>query len=334
MNVIQRPESKSFTSMMLDYVIDTESTIQFTIKYLGKTILDEIYSPDASFQVRIRKLGKLCALALWGRWIEDDAASKAQDTVAGDFTFLIDGIEDATCYVALSRLQLKSDNKSWDFLSNARKKVTRSGAVEYISGYFTAADKLDVVVYKTDYSQASAFTFFTAPINGIYTIDVSPDKVINASNIVGLSLSSVSKIVLTHGNETYTYLVDQTSYIETHTFRFKNLFDVPETLHTVGEMVLKGANESDEAEMYGINRKFSLKVTDEYTANSGVIFLQTDYRLWHNLMNAQEAQINTDDGWLDIVISKQNFERNFRRNILKAVEFSFKMADPDQNNMI
>jgi hypothetical protein len=68
MNVLQRPREKEFCATMRDYIIDTDVTITFAVKYGGKTILDEEYVPDATIQVRVRKLGKFCELALWGVW--------------------------------------------------------------------------------------------------------------------------------------------------------------------------------------------------------------------------------------------------------------------------
>lgn len=52
------------------------------------------------------------------------------------------------------------------------------------------------------------------------------------------------------------------------------------------------------------------------------------------MLNAQEVEILVDGEWLPIVITKQKFERSFRRSVLKAVEFSFTMANPEQNNLI
>ena len=99
---------------------------------------------------------------------------------------------------------------------------------------------------------------------------------------------------------------------------------MPETMTTVGGMTMKGNDESDTAKMFGVDRKFGVKPKDEYTVSSGVIFLQSDYKLWHNLLNAQEVDI----------VTKQNYERSFNRSILKAIEFTFKMADVEQNNLI
>ena len=109
---------------------------------------------------------------------------------------------------------------------------------------------------------------------------------------------------------------------------------MPETMTTVGSMTMKGNDESDTAKMFGVDRKFGVKPKDEYTVSSGVIFLQSDYKLWHNLLNAQEVDIWYEDSWFPIIVTKQNYERSFNRSILKAIEFTFKMADVEHNNLI
>ena len=52
------------------------------------------------------------------------------------------------------------------------------------------------------------------------------------------------------------------------------------------------------------------------------------------MMNTQEAQIYFDGTWYPIVMSKPNYERELRRGVIKNVEFTFRMADPDHNNII
>ena len=66
---------------MQDYIIDTDVTIRFSVQYGGRTILDEDYVPDGNNQVRIRRLGKFCAMALWGVW--PDGEHTLQTTAAG-----------------------------------------------------------------------------------------------------------------------------------------------------------------------------------------------------------------------------------------------------------
>ena len=86
--------------------------------------------------------------------------------------------------------------------------------------------------------------------------------------------------------------------------------------------------------MWGIERKFVVNPSDEYTVNSGAILLQADYKLWHDFVGAQQVQILVDGTWYDIVITANNFERDFRKNVLKTVEFSFRFADPDNNRVL
>ena len=161
------------------------------------------------------------------------------------------------------------------------------------------------------------------------TLDVSPERI--KGLFPGLNLE---RYVVNCNNCGYEFLIDKTRYLDTWCFRYKNVYDMPETLSAVGGISINGNNEDDTASMFGVDRKFGVTVTDEYTVNSGIIMFQSDYKLWHNLMNAQEADILVDGEWLPILITKQKYERELRRSVLKAVEFTFRMADPEQNNLI
>lgn len=323
MNVIQRPRAREFCATMQDYIIDTDSTITFAVKYGGAKILDEEYVPDANNQVRIRKLGQFCELALWGVWCLDYAP---QSSASGTFTFFINDIEDMQSFVMYSRLQTKKDASSPGVLSEVSSKVTRMGTKEYVSGYPLNGGYDITVVFEDDTQEKKSFSVSdTVP----FTVDVSPDIVFPK-----FSRSDIVRYTVEVLGGSMSFLVDSTRYVDVWCFRFKNVYDMPETLTATGELKLAGNNESDAAAMYGVQRKFGVKVTDEYTANSGSVMLQSDYKLWHNLLNAQEVEILADGEWLPIVITKQKFERSFRRSVLKAVEFNFTMADPEQNNLI
>ena len=93
MNVIQRPRSREFCGTMQDYIIDTDETITFAIEYGGHRILDEEYVPDGHNQVRIRRLGHFCELALWGVWCAGEYCW--QTDAAGTFSFYINEVKDA-----------------------------------------------------------------------------------------------------------------------------------------------------------------------------------------------------------------------------------------------
>lgn len=329
MNVLQRPREKEFCATMRDYIIDTDVTITFAVKYGGKTILDEEYVPDANNQVRVRKLGKFCELALWGVWCAGETSW--QTDAAGTFTFLINGVQDGQSFVMFSRMQTKKDADAPGWLSEVNRKVTRDGCKEYVSMVMGRGAQVTVTGYASDGSNVDALLLridsgdTVAPM----TLDVSPER------IKGLFPDlNLERYVVNCNNNGYEFLIDKTRYLDIWCFRYKNVYDMPETLSAVGGISINGKNEDDTASMFGVDRKFAVKVADEYTANSGIIMLQSDYKLWHNLMNAQEADILVDGEWLPILITKQKYERELRRSVLKAVEFTFRMADPEQNNLI
>lgn len=332
MNVVQRPNAREFCGTMRDYIIDTDSSIIFSVRYGGRIILEEEYVPDADYKVRTRGLGKFCELALWGVWCAGE--NTTQTDAAGDFTFLINGVEDMTCFVMFSRLATKKDAAAPGCLSEVTQKVTYPATKEYVSGFpIMEADRkgIKVTAYWDDNTEETKFVTITSEgdDSAVYTFDASPDRI---STLFDKPDIAQYKVLVSNGSILFT--VNRTRYMDMWCFRFKNVYDMPETLTVTGGLKMAGSNESDTAVMYGVDRNFAVKVTDEYTANSGCIFLQSDYKLWHNLLNTQEASIFVNNEWIPIVITKQKFDREFRRSILKTVEFSFRMANPEQNNLI
>lgn len=326
MNVIQRPKSREFCATMQDYIIDTDSTITFSIQYGGKKILDEEYVPDAQNQVRIRRLGKFCELALWGTWCEGETCWQA--SASGTFSFFINEVKDTDTLVIYSCLQTRKSADSPGVLSEVLQKVTRPGVPEYVSG-FLASDSYTVSGTQSDGTEKSKDVSPGGSQDQICTVGVDYAR---ACSLLGVDSLQSYRVDLNGGG--MEFLVDTTPYSELWVFRFKNTYDMPETLCCTGGLTVSGSSEDDTASMYGVERKFGLKVTDEYTANSGIIHLRSEYKLWHNLLNAREVEIRSESGWLPIIITKQKLERDFRRSVLTTVEFSFRMADPTQNNLI
>lgn len=324
MIVLQRPGEVEFALTMPDYIIDTDVSINFSVQYKGQTILSEDYVPDANFQVRIRKLGKFCLNALWGKWA--DGNSFTQDTVSGVFGFLINGSKDTETFVVFSRIQTNTRA----LLSLINEKITRPWAPEWVSFLMKEGDEL-ILAYTEDMIQWNTRTLYTHSGSlAVITLDVEFRYI---SSLIG-DTTFLQYEIRHSGGEKMSFLIDRTSYLDSISFRFKNSFDVPETVMTVGILTLKGGDESETGTLFGVKRKFAVKPGDEYTANSGVIFQQSDYRLWRDFLNALEVEIQIGENWFPIVITKQNYEREFRRNRLKAVEFNFQMADPDQNGLI
>lgn len=125
MNVMQRPGTVELAADMPEYIIDTDSTISFEVQFSGSKILSEEYVPDAAYQVRIRKLGRFCAKALWGIWPEGNTTY--QQHLSGTFSFLINGEKDADTYVLFSRFTTKKRlNLREYYLSSARRLLARA----------------------------------------------------------------------------------------------------------------------------------------------------------------------------------------------------------------
>lgn len=323
MIVTQRPGAIEFASNMPDYIIDSDSTISFEVKFNSQTILSEEYSPDVGFKIQIRKLGLFCRKALWGTWPGSGSVS-SMSYVAGTFSFYINGAKDTDTYVLFSRVRSKVAVGDQVLLSSFNEKVIRRGVPDYTSFFLKQGQSVTVQVYASDGVQSK--TIYTENTSdGVSTLDTSVDTIQKLFPGVSFNSYSVGSM---------KFYIDATSYAEKYIFRFKNVFDCTEIVCATGFMKMKGEDNSETAYMYGIERKFVINRNDVYTVNSGVVFLQSDYRLWHDFLNCQEASILVDGTWYDIVITQQNYERDYRKNILKAVEFSFRLADPENSGVI
>ena len=322
MTIIQQPKTDEVAMNMTDFIIDTDSTIRFEVKYGGKSILSEDYVPDANWQVRTHKLGKFLSQALWGIWPSGTVTD--QNHVKGTFDFYIDGGLKCSSDVLFSCRFLKGVSNPV-FLTQGSMKVTRPDAKEWLT--VNAPDT--VVMVMASAGNGSAETASLGTVTEVATFDVSFARVTTL-----LGFAPVSQYVVTAGSRSMTYVVDHNHYAEVFQFRYRNVYDVPEVVTCVGDVKLKGAEKASSGYLHGVERKFDVRANDEYTANSGVIFLGSEYKFWHDFLNTREAEVYVDGEWYPIIVSKQNYEREFRKDRLKAVEFSFRFADPDQNGIL
>ena len=322
MTIIQQPAPQEVAMNMTDFIIDTDSTINFSVKYGGKTILSEDYVPDANWQVRTHKLGKFLAQALWGLWPSSNVFD--QTHLKGSFDFYIDDVLQCSSEVLFSCRYLKGMTNPV-FLTNGNIKITRPGVTEWLT---VNASGVNVTVIGVD-EFGGSLTVPMGTVSDVTTFNVSIDRVTPLLGFV-----PVGEYIIKAGTAEFCYVVDYNHYAEVFQFRYRNVYDVPETLSCVGDVKLKGAEKASSGYLYGVERKFDVRANDEYTANSSVIFLGSEYKFWHDFLNTREAEINIDGEWYPIIVSKQNYEREFRKDRLKAVEFSFRFADPDQNGLL
>lgn len=322
MTIIQQPKSNEVAMNMTDFIIDTDSTINFSVKFGGKVILKEDYVPDANWQVRTHKLGKFLAQALWGIWPSGSLTD--QNHLKGTFEFFVDDVLKCSSEVLFSCRYLKGVSNP-TFLAHGNMKLTRPGVMEWL----TVNDAgVNVTVTATSVSGETKSATL-GKVADVTTFNTSYDRV---STLLGFSPEGQYEIKA--GSSVFTYVVDHNHYAEIFQFRYRNAFDAPEVVTCVGDVKLKGAEKASTGYLYGVERKFDVRANDEFTANSGVIFLGSEYKFWHDFLNTREAELYIDGEWYPIIVSKQNYEREFRKDRLKAVEFSFRFADPDQNGLL
>ena len=322
MTIIQQPAPQEVAMNMTDFIIDTDSTINFSVKYGGKTILSEDYVPDANWQVRTHKLGKFLAQALWGLWPTSNVFD--QNHLKGSFSFYMNDVLQCTSEVLFSCRYLKGVSNPV-FLSHGNVKITRPGVSEWLTVNAAKAEVSVIAVNESGLLKTASL----GTVSDVTTFDVGLERITAL-----LGFPPKGSYTIKAGQQTFEYIVDHNHYAEVFQFRYRNVYDAPETLSCVGDVKLKGAEKASSGYLYGVERKFDVRANDEYTANSGVIFLGSEYKFWHDFLNTREAEINIDGEWYPIIVSKQNYEREFRKDRLKAVEFSFRFADPDQNGLL
>lgn len=321
MVISQQPGASEVALNLTDFIIDTDATINFSVQHKGSVILSEDYSPDAAWQVRTHKLGKFLAQALWGNFPSGNAYE--QPYVKGDFDFYIDDVLQCSANVLYSARYRPSAAQPV-FLSPYEGKVTRPGVAEYLT-INGAGSAVTVSALNASNQETSASL---GVVGSVTTFNVGHDRV---SALLGFEPDAY---YIHAAGSTFSFWVDRNQYVEVHQFRYKNVFDCPEVVSCTGVLRLKGNEKASTGYMFGVERKFDVNANDEYTCESGVIFLGSEYKYWHDFLNTREAQVLIDGVWYPIIISKQNYEREFRKNQLRSVEFSFRFADPDQNGLL
>ena len=170
MTILQQPSTNEVAMNMTDFIIDTDSTISFSVKYGGQTILSEDYVPDANWQVRTHKLGKFLAQALWGLWPTSD--DYEQDHMKGTFDFYINGGFQCSSDVLFSCRYIKGVSNPV-FLTNGNIKITRPGVAEWLT---VNGDGVDVLVSGVD-EYGGLLTVPMGTVSDVTTFNVSVDRV-------------------------------------------------------------------------------------------------------------------------------------------------------------
>ena len=112
------------------------------------------------------------------------------------------------------------------------------------------------------------------------------------------------------------------------TVRFLNRYDMPECI-TASYMTEKPSAADDVSRMLGQKTRFSVESSTEYTLLSGQLNHEDEYDTWQDLLTSRKAQIFWQNQWLDIIITKGNYNRQRRKMYKGQVELSFQTTNPN-----
>lgn len=334
MTIIQRPDNYSLTSTIKDFVIESSADIGFEVLLDGVTILEEIYSPDNSGKISIRDLGKL-----FDAYLSGSMASGMQTGLSKTFSFKIDNVAAGTTTV----LKCKAFTEQAGSLFFGQRplniqyktKVTLPTSREYLTYYLGVGSKVKTrIVYLVDGSpvESDLVDYFTATVAGFQTINVTLRKVrerfptVDSESILGYYIGV---------SDYYTkYLVDWNTYLDARSFIYLNLFGVPETFTTRGEMVRKGSVSFDSARINRLEKRFNIERADTFETSVGKTFSITENLLLRELFCSEMVKAFYQGSFREIVITDENLTENQRRRALSAAGFTFRFADKAHNMMM
>lgn len=326
MTITQQPQSYCFASMMKDFIIDSDASIGFVVKYKNKSILDESYCPDGNRRIIIRGLGKLVRLALWGVWY--GGTETAQSDIYGVFDFYIDGTKVASSTVIYASMATRKDAASLfatgGFLSRVSKKVTRTEAAEWLTMVVPAG----VAVTSTPYNGKTAGTPLTvraaSTTAAVVTLDVSYPTLFKTGEY--------DRYTVTCG-ESFQFIVDSGIADGYHYLRYTNMFDAPETLIFRGNVTTDSELSAETAEIDGETRRVRVTPKDSLTLESGPFYLGSDYNLFHDLANALKTYILSEGEWVGVIISKYSLKYN-NHHTAEDVSFTVSPSNPENETII
>lgn len=343
MNIAASPTTNGmyFSKNVPDFVIEQNNAataVSFTLSAGGNTILNEIYSYDASGKIYITQLSEVINFLLDSTLIQTITWSitEGSTTVSHSFTAI-------KC-----EADMPADAASWtakNFLTRAyRQKRTSIGRNEFLSMVQKPSHSAVTVMYRVVYSLDGVFaektdileTISVAASTKITTIETSVAKIMQHAAL------SASATILQYDiwcqatgldMEKYTYLLDHSSYRYLLHLLFTNCFGVPETFTATGQVEAPRKNTPVLANINNRLKKVSQNFQIETAVNSGYITelemlwlddLVTSYAISIYYQNTiVDAITVTDCDKTDTPVnSLHSFTFKFKREKNNALQFS------------
>lgn len=336
--VTQAPAAYNLTSMLRDIIITANEDLTIKIIIGFDVILQENYTPDNEGKIYIRDLGVLLKNYVSGSGFD----SLTQNNILLAFKLNINGADTAVYQIlycnAVSRISPENFFLGKVFLHNMKRvKWVTTYTTEYKTVYLTETNSRKVEVFLTvfdgqNYNNTDKVTLATSVSNTIKTINVSFNVIkalfpaINPDTIVAYRLALPDEISV--------YMIDREHYILPLQFRFLNVFNVPETIVTRGDVLRKGISTFEKSRISHVDRKFNVERSDEFAVNSGKIFSPHDYDRYAELFNSEDVEILFSGEWKKVIVTEDDSSVSLRAGSLNQKSFTFTFADPRDNNII
>lgn len=334
MTITQRPDNYSLTSTIKDFIIESNTDISFEVLLGGESILQEIYSPDNTGKITIRDLGKLFEAYLCG-----SINTGLQAGLSKTFNFKINNVDSGSATVL--KCKAFSEQAGSVFFGQRplnmqyKSKVTLPIAREYLTFYMTPANAVKTkIVHLVDGvpTESELVDLITPTITGFQTVEITlrkasllfPDVV--PETIIGYYIGYADHFV--------KYLVDWNTYLDARSFIYQNLFGVPETFITRGEVTRKGVVSFDSAKINRVEKRFNIERADSFETSVGKTFSITENLLLRELFCSELVKVYYQGLFREIVIIEEDLAENQRRRALSSAGFTFRFADQALNMML
>lgn len=315
-----------------DIVIsDVNSEVTVSISHAGSVISTEKYTPDSSDQIAVRDIGELAML-----YYNPSGFLSANGAFADPVTLSVSIVGNTTITKSVSIYPCVVDfSGTLDVallkkipLSRATKKNTAYSRKEYISFYGGKTVKVYAVYMGDTADQATtADLIILADPEKIYLVDVSPAVIATLIN------KPVDKLVYynvyTDVDCIIRYVVSRRYQQFEQTFVFRNCFGAQESFACTGdeteirkwERTFGNIN----AKKIDISRNLenSVKVSTGYITNQEVEVVE-------DLLNSDEVCLLDEAGFQKVTVLDQDFEITSRKDELKSVSFTYRLAQKNQ----
>lgn len=334
MYIVQKPEYYSLSGSLKPIIVSSDQEdMSLVIRKGDNVILEEIYSPDADGLITISDLDEIFDSHLEGVFNMDERRDPyvEQNKLSSDFTVQCGSLP--VFEVRVLRCAAKSKyapNLFWESLflnMQSRNKITHAMSEEFLTVYNNERS-IDVIV-KLHLLKDGRIETVTKSLEysvhyvGFFTIDVSPAFILNMyHDLKGCIAYTI--LYKNHSSITYHLLpANQKAYC----FRYRNSFDLPETITANGAFVSMHATTAENVMIRGVETRVNLQPEAVYEFTFSPSHFKSDYALISEMILSREIEFFINDEWIPIIITEEKIEETSVTGDMKECSIKFKVAN-------